>query len=136
MEIFISAIPSWKKLQLSEKLQPGLKIFQRELKYIRLMWIKKLMTKRKHIQIRTMLWKPSAYWYKKNTTEEWWLKLIGKKTSASSWKKNIRMTKDSFMKFMELLNSSKPFIGLISLLSIHLKRACRVAIFIFLKNDK
>ena len=47
----------------------------------------KLIRKRKSILIRSMLRKPRVYWYEKTRTEDWWLKLIGEETSASSWKK-------------------------------------------------
>ena len=60
----------------------------------------KLMRKRKHIQIRRMLRKPRSYWYEKTGTEDWWLKMIGEEASASSWKKNFRMTKESFTKIL------------------------------------
>ena len=36
-----------------------------------------------------MLRKPRVYWYEKNRTDDWWLKLIGEETSASSWKKTF-----------------------------------------------
>ena len=44
---------------------------------------------------------------KKNRTEDWWLKMIDEEASASSWKKNFRKTKDSFMK---LLAKTSPLI--------------------------
>ena len=111
----------------------------------------KLVRKRNHRQMRRMSRKPRGYWYEKNRTEQWWFKMIDEEASASSWKKDFHMTKGSFMKLLTnisplispKLNSSnyrllscKHFTRLISLPSVHLKRNCEIAIFIFLKINK
>ena len=48
----------------------------------------KLTRKRKHIQITRILRKPRSYWHEKNRAEDCWLKMIGEKALASSWKKS------------------------------------------------
>ena len=74
--------------------------------------------------------------------------MIGEEVSASNWKKTSHITKESFMKLLAKVSvlispkqslpnykllSSKQLIRLLSLKSVHLKRACEVTIFISLK---
>ena len=68
----------------------------------------KLKRKRRHMQIRRMFRKPRGFWYKRSRTEDWWLKMISDKASARSWKKNFRMSKESFQ---DLLAKISPFIS-------------------------
>ena len=77
--------------------------------------------------------------------------MIGEEASASNWKKTSPITKESFMKLLAKISvlispkqslpnykllSCKHLIRLLSLISVHLKRACEVTIFISLKNKQ
>ena len=64
----------------------------------------KLMRRKKHKQMRRLLRQPRTFWYEKTRTEQWWLNMIGEEASESSWKKNFRMTKDSFMALLEKIS--------------------------------
>ena len=81
---------------------------------------------------------------KRDKRKQWWLQ------STKSFQKSLYLKtfltlshnltlsefESRFLNSMQLLNSCKHYMRLISLSSVHLKRACEVAIFIFLKINK
>ena len=55
-----------------------------------------LMRKRKHAQLRRFRRKQKSVWVVNGRTDQWWQNMIGGNVPDSFWKKNVRMSKDSF----------------------------------------
>ena len=71
-------------------------------------WKSKMQRKRKHIQARRILRKARTVWVVKGRTEEWWLNMLGEDVPEFCWRKNFRLSRQSFF---ALADELRPFIA-------------------------